>query len=121
MKLRVIAHPKDEFEQWLVDQGDAATSPTDSLAAEGESLFLEGECINCHAIGGTDAQARVGPDLTHYASRTTFAGAMFENNTENLRAWLDDPPAVKPGAKMPDYGLSAEEIDALIAYLQSLE
>ena len=46
---------------------------------------------------------------------------MFDNNTENLRAWLDDPPAVKPGAKMPDYGLSSDEIDSLIAYLQSLE
>ena len=121
MKLRVIAHPEDEFEQWLSEQSQPASSPTDSAAAEGEELFLEGQCINCHAIGGTDAQSRVGPDLTHFASRTTFAGAMFENNTENLRAWLDDPPAVKPGAKMPDYGLSSEEIDALIAYLQSLE
>lgn len=121
MRLRVIAHPKAEFDQWLTEQAQPAAAATDAAAAEGERLFLEGECINCHAIGGTDAQSRVGPDLTHFASRSTFAGAMFKNNTENLRAWLDDPPAVKPGAKMPDYGLSSEEIDALIAYLQSLE
>jgi cytochrome c oxidase subunit 2 len=46
---------------------------------------------------------------------------MFENNTENLKRWIDNPPAVKPGAQMPDYGLSAEEIDAVVAYLQTLK
>ena len=121
MRLLVIAHPQDEFDQWLSEQSQPAQAATDSAAAEGEKLFMEGQCINCHAIGGTDAQSRVGPDLTHFASRETFAGAMFKNNTENLRAWLNDPPAVKPGAKMPDYGLSSDDIDALIAYLQSLE
>ncbi|MBW3595280.1 MAG: cytochrome c oxidase subunit II [Actinobacteria bacterium] len=121
MRLRVIAHPQDEFDEWRDDQSEAADDPRDALAAEGEELFLEGECINCHAVQGTDAQARTGPDLTHFASRETFAGAMFENTTENLRQWLDDPPAMKPGAKMPDYGLTTQEIDALVAYLQSLE
>ncbi len=121
MRLRVIAHTESDFDQWLSDQQAAAVSPTDPLAAEGERLFLEGQCINCHAIQGTDAQARTGPDLTHFASRDTFAGALFNTNAENLRDWLDDPPAVKPGAKMPDYGLSSEEIDALVAYLLSLE
>ena len=121
MRLRVIAHEPSDFEQWLSDQQEEAESPTDSLAAEGEDLFMEGQCINCHAVAGTDAQSRVGPDLTHFASRDTFAGALFDTNEENLRDWLDDPPAVKPGAKMPDYGLSTEEIDALIAYLLSLE
>ena len=121
MRLRVIAHPEDEFDDWLTDQAEVAESPTDSLASEGEQLFLEGECINCHAVGGTDAQSRVGPDLTHFGSRDTFAGAMFDNTTDNLRRWLDDPPAMKPGAKMPDYGLTTQEIDALVAYLQTLE
>lgn len=121
MRLRVIAHPPDEFDEWLSDQQAEAESPSDSLAAEGEQLFLEGQCINCHAVQGTDAQSRVGPDLTHFASRETFAGALFDTNEENLRAWLADPPAVKPGAKMPDYGLSSDEIDALVAYLLSLE
>ena len=121
MRLRVIAHPEDEFDAWLAEQQQDAGSPTDPLAAEGEDLFLNGQCINCHAVQGTDAQSRVGPDLTHFASRDTFAGAMFDNTTENLRQWLDDPPAMKPGAKMPDYGLTTKEIDALVAYLQSLE
>ena len=121
MRLRVIAQEPDEFDQWLSDQQEDAESSTDSLAAEGEDLFMNGQCINCHAVGGTDAQSRVGPDLTHFGSRDTFAGALFDTNEKNLRAWLDDPPAVKPGAKMPDYGLQRDDIDALVAYLLSLE
>ena len=39
---------------------------------------------------------------------------------EALEAWLRDPNAVKLGAKMPDYDLTEREIDALVAYLESL-
>ena len=35
-------------------------------------------------------------------------------------AWLHDPNAVKLGSKMPNYHLSDDEIDALVAYLESL-
>ena len=41
-------------------------------------------------------------------------------NVDQLRAWLADPDAVKLGAKMPDYGLTDQQINALIAYLYSL-
>ena len=37
----------------------------------------------------------------------------------NLRHWLADPPGVKPGADMPNLHLTQQQIDALIAYLQS--
>ena len=43
----------------------------------------------------------------------------FLNNTVNLRHWLADPPGVKPGADMPNLHLTPQQIDALIAYLQS--
>ena len=121
MRLRVIAHAPGDFETWLSEQQRPAASPASGDAAGGERLFLQGECINCHAIEGTDAQATTGPDLTHFASRETLAGAMFVNNEENLARWLRDPPGVKPGAKMPDYGLSEDEIRQLVAYLQTLD
>jgi cytochrome c oxidase subunit 2 len=38
-----------------------------------------------------------------------------------LSAWLANPPGVKEGARMPDLGLTSDQIDALVAYLQSLE
>ena len=121
MRIRVIADEPADFQAWVAEQQQPAQTPTDSVAAQGEDLFLNGQCVNCHAIEGTDAQARVGPDLTHFASRQWFAGAMFENTPENVAKWLEDPPGVKPGAKMPDYGLSSDDIQKLVAYLESLK
>ena len=96
-------------------------------------LFLEGDfeggqCIACHTIGGTPAAGTAGPNLTHFADPTheCFAGCDWETfvdgqpNLEALTAWLRDPDAVKQGAKMPDYGLTEDQIDALAAYLYSL-
>jgi cytochrome c oxidase subunit 2 len=125
MRLRVFAVPPDEFDFWLQSQKAEAETASGDLAQAGQKLFLEGQCAGCHVVGGTTAQARVGPNLTHFASRTTFAGAMFENNTRNLRAWVRDAPGVKPGSKMPsgikEMGLSEADIDALVAYLETLK
>jgi cytochrome c oxidase subunit II len=125
MRLRVIVDSEAEFEEWVAEQSEDAAAPREgSLAARGREIFLdpvEGQCLNCHAIQGTEAQATIAPDLTHFAARGTFAGALFEVNERNLARWLADPPAIKPGAKMPDYGLSQDEIEALVAYLMSLE
>lgn len=128
MRLLVIAHDASDFDDWVADQAAAPVVPTSALAQQGERTFMEGPCVQCHAIQGTNAQARTAPDLTHFGSRTTFAGAMFENNRDNLRRWLRDPPAMKPMEPtrksspigMRDYGLSEDEIDALIAYLETL-
>ena len=57
----------------------------------------------------------------HLAGRDTFGALMFDLNEENLRTWLQDPPAMKPGVRMPDLGLTGDEIDALVAYLMTLE
>jgi cytochrome c oxidase subunit 2 len=66
------------------------------------------------------ARGAVGPNLTYFNSRATFAGAIFENDDENLRAWLRDPPAEKPGSLMPKLNLSEGEITSLTAYLRTL-
>jgi cytochrome c oxidase subunit 2 len=126
MRLRVIAHTPSGFRRWVQEQTQPAEES--SLAAEGARLFQEGQfpngppCSACHAVDPSLAAGpAIGPNLAHFASRSTFAGAMFDNNEANLRAWLADPPGVKPGATMPDVGLTQEQIDALVAYLQSLE
>lgn len=120
MRLIVHAEPQNEFQTWVSEQQRPAAAAASDVA-EGEKLFLEGQCVNCHAIQGTDAASTTAPDLTHFASRDTFAGAMFEVNERNLAEWLRDPPAMKPGSLMPDYGLSEDEIDKMVAYLMSLD
>lgn len=121
MRLVVIAHEPNEFQTWLAEQQEEAAEPTDSLAQDGQKIFQE-QCIACHAIRGiTESPRNVGPDLTHFASRKTFAGAMFPVNEANVAAWMADPPGVKPGSLMPDYDLTEEEIDAVVTFLMGLE
>jgi cytochrome c oxidase subunit 2 len=98
------------------------------LIAQGRRLFTQKTCVACHAIRGHEAMGISGPDLTHFASRTTLAAAMMDNNAENLRRWLADPASIKPGNLMWRDGylpnairLSPDELEALVAYLQSLK
>jgi cytochrome c oxidase subunit II len=121
MRAVAIAHSEDDFDTWVARQKSAPTAtPPTGPAAEGLTLFNAKGCAGCHTVAGV-SQGKVGPDLTHLQSRTTFAGSMFNLNEENLRTWLHDPPGVKPGSLMPNLGLSDEEIDQLIAYLETLQ
>jgi len=133
MRLRVIAETADGYQAWVDAQSQKAAAPTDPLAQQGLELFLKGRngagyfgsrqqlaCSNCHAVAGTEAAGVIGPNLTHVMSRKAFAGDIFELNTQNLRQWLADAPKMKPGSDMPNLGLTDQEIDALMAYLQGL-
>jgi cytochrome c oxidase subunit 2 len=121
MRERAIVQSPSDFQAWLTSQQAPAVTPADPTAAEGGQLFQTRGCTACHTINGTPAAGTVGPNLTHLASRGVFAGAILENTPENLRMWLKDPPAVKPGSVMPNLGLNDHELDVLVAYLQSLK
>lgn len=122
MRMRAVVQSEQDFRAWIERQRANSRIPEPgSVAAEGKRLFESGACIACHTVAGGPAQGRIGPDLTHFASRSTFAGSLFERTDENVAAWLRDPPGRKPGAKMPNLGLSDREIEALVAYLQTLE
>ncbi|HVL82314.1 MAG TPA: cytochrome c oxidase subunit II [Actinomycetota bacterium] len=118
MRVRVIAHDEAGYRRWLNEQRAPAAQATGALA-EGQRLFAEGACAGCHTIEGV-ATGIGGPNLTHFASRNRFAGSTFETNRENLREWLRDPPAMKPGSLMPPLGLTEDEIESLVDYLLSL-
>ncbi len=123
MRLRAFVQTQADFDAWVRQQKQpAATPPASSAdAAKGAQTFQTRGCASCHTIAGTPAQAKVGPDLTHVGSRTTIAGGMLPNTPNELRAWLRNPTGVKPGALMPNLGLSNDELDGLVAYLQSLK
>ena len=122
MKFHVRAMTPEDFDVWSAEQRQDAIEPGGELATSGFDAFVNGQCIACHAVQGTPAQGISGPNLTHFASRTCFAGCLLDNgDPEDIARWLRDPPAVKPGSFMPDYGLSEDDIDGLVAYLQTLE
>ncbi|HUR18715.1 MAG TPA: cytochrome c oxidase subunit II [Acidimicrobiales bacterium] len=123
MRLQVIAHTPADFERWVASNAASAAIPDPEdqpEAAAGAAAFRAKGCASCHTVKGY-AAGQVGPDLTHFAQRDTFAGAIFENDERHLRAWLRDPPAEKPGSIMPDLDLTEDEISDLIAYLDTLK
>lgn len=131
MRAQVKVVPRAEFEAWATAQQAPAATPVEGTAAwEGLQLYRT-RCVQCHAMSFDQADLSVeiprerfnGPDLTHFASRDTFAGAVLpegaESRADALRRWLADPPNVKPGSFMPNLALTSQEIDSLIAFLES--
>jgi cytochrome c oxidase subunit 2 len=121
MRIKVFAENEQEFNQWVQAQQKIPPQPTDSLAATGAKMFQHMTCANCHAIAGTPAQARIGPDLTHVGSRTTILSGLLENNMDNMKRWLANPQKIKSGAHMPDFMLSKNQINSLATYLEELK
>jgi cytochrome c oxidase subunit II len=116
MLLFAIAQPRAQFDAWLRHEGLPARA-----TGSGAQLFDRVGCGNCHLIRGTNASGKVGPDLTHVASRMTLAAGTIPNDRAHLREWIDDPQHVKPGNKMPQLHLSQSELTALTTYLESLK
>ena len=98
-----------------------APPPTMTSVERGREVFLQGPCAVCHTIRGTRPLATLGPDLTHVASRTTIAGGLFPNTRGHLAGWILNPQNLKPGTKMPPSLLDAEQLHALLDYLESLK
>jgi cytochrome c oxidase subunit II len=118
MLQRVSVDTPEDFDAWVRAQQQSAAQ--DESAIAGKRVFETTACINCHTVRGTAANGRFGPDLTHLMSRATIASGAAENTPENLRLWLKDPDAIKPGSLMPAMKLSEVDLDALVRYMQSL-
>jgi cytochrome c oxidase subunit 2 len=123
-------------------------SPAAATLARGRLAF-EQHCAACHAIrtapatltglqsaSGARAPAPgigaavpappellgAGPDLTHVASRLYLAAGTLRNERGALAAWIADPHAHKPGARMPAAaGIDPDTLHALTAYLEQLK
>jgi cytochrome c oxidase subunit 2 len=122
MLLRVYAQSPQDFAAWIEQQKKPAQQefPGNAAATEGQVVFMKNACINCHAIKGTVATGRFGPDLTHLASRDTIASGPIQNTPENLRQWVKDPNSMKPGSLMPAMHLNDHDLDVITAYLSQL-
>jgi cytochrome c oxidase subunit II len=126
MLLRVVAESPRDFQRWLDNQRKPAanaTAASDPAQADGKTMFLSLSCVNCHRIRGTAAEGTYAPDLTHLMSRQTLASGMIPNDREgvNLRRWIADPQAVKPGCLMPSFSLNKRQLDSIVAYLRGLQ
>jgi cytochrome c oxidase subunit 2 len=121
MALLVVAEPPEAFERWRAAQLAEAQAPRTPEAAEGQRLLETKACVACHTVRGTAAAGTLGPDLTHLASRQYLAAGMLPVTRGALAAWIADPQTIKPGNNMPMVSLSADELQALSAYLVDLK
>jgi cytochrome c oxidase subunit 2 len=121
MAFLLIAESPEKFQAWLQHQRQSAVQPSEPVALHGQQVFLSSSCVMCHSIRGTDAGAKNGPDLTHLASRGTLAAATIPNNPGYLAGWILDSQHIKPGNHMPPNNLPSEDLQALLAYLESLQ
>jgi cytochrome c oxidase subunit 2 len=119
MALAVTAESPDQFSAWVAERAREAQSPTTAAAHSGEIVFAR-SCGACHTVMGTNAQGRVGPDLTHFASRPLIGGGVLTNDPINLMRWITGAPSIKEGSRMPAIPLDAAELTAVVAYLQTL-
>lgn len=119
MRFNVVVESQEQFNSWAAAQKEKA-APSDTLT-QGMAAFTQLGCMACHTIEGTTAQGKVGPNLTHLASRTSIAAGSLDMNSVNLRAWITNPQAIKPGVSMPTLPMTPDQVTALMAMLQSLK
>jgi cytochrome c oxidase subunit 2 len=122
MNILVIAQSQKDYNSWRMHQFEPAVLPLTQQQKNGQAQFLSKPCALCHEIEGTDAHGRVAPNLTHVASRRGLAANSLRNDTANLSAWVTHAQALKPGSEMPNVTqFSGQELQDLVAYLQSLQ
>jgi cytochrome c oxidase subunit 2 len=120
MSLRFVVDDASDFDAWVATNQATAVTASERPASQGRNVFMTNACISCHTIRGTQAQGVLGPDLTHVGSRLTIAAGVLDNNAANLARWIGNPQDVKPGSLMPNMGLTEQQVEQLVAYLQSL-
>lgn len=120
MTLAVVVHEPAAFAEWLAAQARPASAPATPALAQGRDLFVL-HCGGCHAVRGTAAAGRSGPDLTHAGGRVALAGTALPVNAGTLAGWIAASQQLKPGNHMPSFtALRSYELLALAAYVESL-
>jgi len=119
MAFDVIAESDRDFEAWLEAMRQPGHDPPPATR-RGRDIFMQSRCAGCHAILGTEAAGQIAPDLTHIATRSTLGAGTLPNTPQNLAAWIQDPQRMKPGNQMPANPLPEEDVQALVAYLETL-
>jgi cytochrome c oxidase subunit 2 len=118
MALEVVAQTQADFDAWAAIQAQ----PAPATGHPGRTAFAQSGCGACHTVGGTDANGRIGPDLTHLASRRMIAAALQPNTPETLQRFIRHAGEVKPGLRMPDYErLSEPDAEAIADWLGTLQ
>ncbi|MGH7906438.1 MAG: cytochrome c oxidase subunit II [Candidatus Binataceae bacterium] len=124
MRMRIFVDTPEQFARWIADETSSPRVPRPAEPhyreiARGMNIFEGSMCTTCHGISGLST-GTIGPNLSHFGSRTTLAGATLPNTEQQLAEWIEHPDKLKPGAKMPALSLSPGQVTAVATYLESL-
>jgi cytochrome c oxidase subunit II len=103
MRFRVIAKEPGEYDRWISEQQQGPAVPfqvgtgaqTQPAGPTQELMSTKYQCTNCHSIGDSKVSS-YGPNLTHFASRTTFASGYYELTRGRLVEWVHNAPGLIP-------------------------
>jgi len=123
MLITIVAHPQTEYATWAKAAVADANRLNDPRTKVGRDTFLASACVGCHTVKGTPAAGKVGPELTHIASKPNIAGVLSPVNQENLTKWVSDAPSIKPGILMPRFKgvLTDQQINDIVQWLLTLK
>ncbi len=121
MNFQVDVRDGAGFQSWIAQQQQGPSEASQAMA--GQKLFTARGCASCHLINGQpESVNQIGPNLTHFGSRTLIAGGVLTNTPENLKAWIHNTQEFKPGNDMPAFtAIPNDQLDELVAYLESLQ
>jgi cytochrome c oxidase subunit 2 len=121
MRMNVIAMNPNDFQAWVARSSRPAELGP-SIAELGPETFNANGCAGCHTVDGNPtAQGVIGPNLSHFGSRTTLAAGIHPNDADYLTQWIMDPQAIKPGNVMPNLHVRPRDVEVLVEYLHSLK
>ncbi|HYU38709.1 MAG TPA: cytochrome c oxidase subunit II [Acidimicrobiia bacterium] len=103
MRFRVIAVEPSEFDRWITDQQRGPAVPfqtgtgaeTQPAGPAQELMITKYQCTTCHQVDDSKVSS-YGPNLTHLASRTTFASGYYKLRRDQLVEWVYNAPGLIP-------------------------
>jgi cytochrome c oxidase subunit 2 len=121
MAFKVIVAEPQEHADWIAQQSRPAETHASGIERDGAALFMAAGCGACHAIDGTAAQGRIGPNLTGLGGRISVGIDENPVSHDNIVRFLGENQTIKPHNRMPEFKfLRAEERDAIASYLLGL-
>ena len=95
MRFRVIAESQSDYDAWIAGQRDGPATTLDDAGAAKNLFVTKFQCGNCHQSEDSSISS-YGPNLTHLASRSTFASGYYKLTREKLIEWIMDAPSLVP-------------------------
>jgi cytochrome c len=91
-------------------------------AQRGRELVNQYGCNVCHTVPGVEGpQGSLAPSLAGIGSRPTITLAAVPNSPETMAKFIQNPTSVNPQSSMPPIAVAGNDVQDIVAYLQTLK